>query len=94
MFEYIKELGFKTFENYFPYPEYATLTNESDRLDLLVDNLNYFVYNKIDFSEDVEYNRNHFFKLAQENCKILDTLDADTNEIDFYFNRKGFGHLL
>lgn len=94
MFEHIKELGFKTYENYFPNPEYATLTNEEDRLNLLVDNIRYFVYNKIDCSEDVEYNRNHFFKLAEENYKLLEVIDADKIEIDFYFNRKGFGHLL
>lgn len=94
MFEYIKELGFKTFENYFPHTDYATVTNENERLDLLVDNLSYFVYNKSDYSKDVEYNRNHFFNLAKQNCKILRTLDADKKEIDFYFDRKGFGHLI
>jgi hypothetical protein len=94
MFEYIKELGFKTFEEYFPNPTYATIKDESKRLELLVDNLKHFVYNNDDYSKDVEYNRNRFFELAQTNLKILDSLDADAAEIDFYFNRKGFGHLL
>ena len=92
MFEYIKDLGFKTFEDYFPYSNYAFLPTEEERLKKLVDNLKYFVYNDIDFSKDVEFNQQHFFKIAKENVKILSTLDAD--ETDYYFNRKGFGHLI
>lgn len=92
MFEYIKDLGFKTFENYFPYPNYAMLDTEEERLAVLVENLKYFVKNRIDFLSDVQYNQTHFFKLAKENSKILNTFDADN--LDFYFDRKGFGHLI
>lgn len=94
MFKYIKELGFKTFENYFPHPDYATLPTEYERLAKLIENLKYFVNNKIDFTADVEYNRQHFFKLANDNNKILNTLDIDKNDINHYFDRKGFGHLI
>lgn len=94
IFNHIKELGFKTFENYFPISDYAVDQPEEKRLIKLVENLKYFVQNKIDFSLDVEYNRQHFFKLAEKNSIILETLDVDKKEIDFYFDRKGFGHLL
>ena len=94
MFEYIKELGFKTFENYFPHPDYATLPVEHERLTKLIENLKYFVNNTIDFTKDVEYNRQHFLKLANDNNKILNTLDVDKNDINHYFDRKGFGHLI
>lgn len=94
IFNYIKELGFKTFENYFPIIDYATVRPEELRLEYLIENLKYFLTNNIDFSKDVEFNRNHFWKLSEENAKILDTLDVDKKEIDFYFDRKGFGHLL
>ena len=94
IFNHIKELGFKTFENYFPFTDYGVDTPEEKRLEKIIENLKYFIDNKIDFSNDVEYNRNHFFKLSEENANILNTLDADKEEIDFYFNRKGFGHLL
>lgn len=94
IFNYIKELGFKTFENQFPIKDYATVSPEQVRLEKLIENLKYFLNNKLDLSEDVEYNRQHFFKLAEQNATVLNTLDADRNEIDFYFDRKGFGHLL
>jgi hypothetical protein len=94
IFNHLKELGFKTFENYFPIKDYATVYPEETRLEHLVENLKYFLTNNIDFRDDVEFNRKHFWKLAEENAKILETLDADTSDIDFYFNRKGFGHLL
>jgi hypothetical protein len=94
IFNYIKELGFKTFEDYFPIRDYATDISEEVRLKKLVENLKYFVSNSIDCIQDIEYNKKHFYKLAKENAKILATLDATKEEIDFYFNRKGFGHLL
>jgi hypothetical protein len=94
IFNHIKELGFKTFEDYFPIKDYGVDYPEEKRLEKLIENLKYFLDNKIDFTQDVEYNRNHFFKLSEENAKILETLDADQSEIDFYFDRKGFGHLL
>jgi hypothetical protein len=94
MFEYIKDLGFKTFENYLPYPEYATVKDESKRLKLLVDNLEYILHNRVNFSKDVEYNKTHFFNLAKENARILKTLNASSAELNHYFNKTGFGHLL
>lgn len=94
MFEYIKDLGFKTFENYLPYPEYATVKDESKRLKLLVDNLEYVLHNRVNFFKDVEYNKTHFFNLAKENARILKTLNASSAELDHYFNKTGFGHLL
>lgn len=94
IFNYIKELGFKTFEKYFPIEDYAVANTEEMRLKKLVENLHYFVNNQINCADDVEYNRQHFFKLAEENAKILTTLNASQYEIDFYFNRKGFGHLI
>ena len=72
------------------FSEYSTKVTQVS----LIENLKYFLNNKLDFREDVEYNRQHFFELAEQNAKILDTLDADQCKIDFYFDRKGFGHLL
>lgn len=94
IFNYIKELGFKTFEEYFPITDYAVDTSEDVRLEKLVTNLHYFVNNGIDCAEDIEYNKKHFFKLAKENANILDILDASKEEINFFFDRKGFGHLI
>jgi hypothetical protein len=94
IFNYIKELGFKTFEDYFPIKDYSIVSPEETRLEKLVVNLKYFLDNDIDFSEDVDFNKQHFFTFAEKNAKILDTLDVEKTDLDFYFNRKGFGHLL
>lgn len=94
IFKHIKDLGFRSFENYFPDSDYAVDYPEEKRLEKLVENLKYFVSNDIDFADDVEFNKNHFYKLAKDNAAILELLDADRDDIDFYFNRKGFGHLL
>lgn len=94
IFKYIKELGFKTFEEYFPLKDYGTDYPEEQRLKKLIENLKFFLHNKIDFKKDVEFNRKHFFRLAEQNEKILKSIDADEKQIKFYFDRKGFGHLL
>lgn len=97
MFKYAKELGFKMFENYFPKSSYALESNESVRLNQIVENLTYFVSNNIDFTSDVKYNRQHFFKLAETNALVLDNLKdlgVKQTDIDYWFDRKGFGHLL
>jgi hypothetical protein len=94
IFNHLKEIGFKTFEEYFPVHDYATAYPENIRLEKLIENLKYFLNNSIDFSADIEYNKSHFYKLAKENAMILESLDANKKELDFYFDRKGFGHLL
>jgi hypothetical protein len=102
MFDYIKELGFKTFEEYMLIKNYAYLPTEEDRLTAIVENTKYFLENCSNHREaiqrDIQHNYRLFFTLAEENAKILnyirDTFDITQSEIDKWFNQKGFGHLV
>lgn len=102
MFNYIKELGFKTFENYMAIPNYALMLNEEDRFDAIVENTKYFLKNynsnRKKIEKDVNFNYNKFFILVQENFKILDRIIKDFGvkqvDIDKWFNQKGFSHLI
>ena len=102
MFDYIKELGFKTFENYMLIQDYAYLPNEEDRLNAIVLNTRYFLENcnlyKDNIEQDIQHNYNLFFKLAEQNIKILnsirDTYNVEQTELDKWFDQKGFGHLV
>lgn len=97
MFKYAKSLGFEMFEDLFPEKNYAVSSLEEFRLKKLVQNLESWLEYPTNFSLEVEHNRNLFFNIAKENKDILDKLvsiGADPIDIDFYFRRKGFGHLL
>jgi hypothetical protein len=102
MFNYIKELGFKTFEEYMLIKDYAYLPNEEDRLDAIVENTKYFLEHYKEHQEaieqDIKHNYSMFFILALENNRALDnlrdSLDIDQADIDKWFNQKGFGHLV
>lgn len=102
MFEYIKYLGFKTFEEYMLIQDYAYLSTEEDRLNAIVINTKYFLQNyksnQSKIEQDIEHNYNLFFTLALENSKILDAIKikfgVEQSEIDYWFNQKGFSHLV
>lgn len=102
MFDYIKELGFKTFEEYMLIKDYAYLPNENDRLDAIVANTKYFLetYKErcTEIEQDIAHNYNLFFTLAMENVKIINGIQSkfniDQSEMDRWFNQKGFGHLV
>jgi hypothetical protein len=102
MFSYIKELGFKTFEEYMSIPHYGYINNEDQRLDAIVENTQYFLnnYHKNidDINQDIEHNYKRFFELAGKNNTTLLYLQKQFNisqqEIDKWFNQKGFGHLV
>jgi hypothetical protein len=102
MFDYIKELGFKTFEEYMLIKDYAYLPDEEDRLDAIVENTQHFLENyktyQVEIEQDIKYNYTLFFTLALKNKIILDNIrdifGIDQTEIDKWFNQKGFGHLV
>ena len=102
MYDYIKELGFKTFDEYMAIPDYGYITNEDQRLDAIVENTKYFLDNYHacihDINQDVEHNYKRFFELASKNNTTLLFLQKQFSipqqEIDKWFNQKGFGHLV
>jgi hypothetical protein len=102
MFAHVKELGFKTFEEYMLIKDYAYLANEEDRLDAIVKNTEYFLENyqtyQAAIDQDIEHNYNLFYTLANKNLETLDYIKnkfhIPQSEIDKWFNQKGFHHLV
>ncbi len=102
MFNHIKDLGFKTFEDYMLIKDYAYLPSEEDRLDAIVSNTKYFLENYKtnikNIQKDVDYNYDHFFNLVENNLTTLKELSKNFGieqlEIDKWFNQKGFHHLI
>lgn len=99
MFQHLKNLGFKTFENYFPYPDYVYIKDEPKRLEVLIENLKHWLTNDgYDFVDDVNYNKKRFYEIAEENFLILKNFKEEYNVSDddmtYFFDKKGFGHLL
>jgi hypothetical protein len=102
MFDYIKHLGFKTFEEYMAIPDYAYIADDDQRLDAIVENTKSFMStyyaNAKAIDQDIEYNYQHFFELVEKNNNILLDLQKQFgfthSQIDQWFNQKGFGHLV
>lgn len=85
MMDYAKSLGFRLF-------------NESNDLDDIVEDVRKFLKERKDYTEDIEHNYNLFFKLGAENAALLDSIKEEYNvtqeEIDKWFNKTGFSHLI
>jgi hypothetical protein len=96
MMAYIKRLGFKTFEQYMRIPNYV------EDLDAIVENTRGFLedYPKHEqqIKADCSYNYYHFHSLGRMNRGHLlwlrDYYNIDQGSIDYWFNQKGFAHLL
>lgn len=73
----LKEMGFRTFENYLAVPNYDSIEDDMLRLDAIVENVNYWVNNikkyETKIAEDTEHNFNQFKKLYQHNQKVVDS---------------------
>lgn len=101
-FEYIKYLGYKTFEDYMLIKDYAYIQNENDRLDAVVKNTQYWLENKNKYIEqiiiDAEHNYNLFMKGIDETNKILDKFENEYNvprsEINYFFNGVGYDTII
>jgi hypothetical protein len=85
MLQYVKELGFHTF-------------NHSSNLDDIVQDTKEFLQTKPNVADKVEHNYNLFFELGKTNASILDEIqnkyNVDQSEIDKWFNKTGFPHLI
>jgi len=96
MMAYIKRLGFKTFEKYMRIPNYV------EDLDAIVENTQGFLedYPKYEqqIKADCSYNYYRFHSLGRMNRGNLiwlrDYYKISQDTIDYWFNQKGFAHLL
>jgi hypothetical protein len=101
-YQYIKELGLKTFEEYLPIPDYGFIENEEDRLNAVVKNTEGFLKNYKNFvdqiQKDVDHNYDIFIKISESQKTFIDSLKRDygvsDKDLDFWFNQKGFSHLI
>jgi hypothetical protein len=101
-FRYLKQLGYKTFEEYLLIKDYAYIKDEDQRLDAVVENTKYWLANKDKYleeiSKDVEHNYNMFFyhiKKQDDLCEyFVNTLGVPRSDIDFYFDKVGYDHLI
>ena len=101
-FEYIKYLGYKTFEDYMLIKDYAYIVDENDRLDAVVKNTQHWLKNKDTYikqiQEDVEYNYNLFMKEIEDKNNLLNKFETDygipRKEIDYYFNGLGYDTII
>jgi len=63
--EIMKNRGYKTFENYLPYPEYDSVTDHMQRMDLVAKNIAAFPDIMIKFADDIAKDVDHNFNLLQ-----------------------------
>ena len=84
---YLKNKGFKTFENYLAVPEYNELTDTEGKLDAIVTNVKYLINNcnehKDNIEKDLIHNVRVFLKLVKENVQILQNLVIDVGLPDY-----------
>ena len=84
----LNDLGFRTFEQYMPYPDYSLVSNKQKKLEQIVENTVGFL-NNIDLyreqiKQDVEYNYNHFFTVYKNTMQQLqDFVNEDQIVLDF-----------
>jgi hypothetical protein len=72
----LKELGFKTYENYLLHKNYDEIVSDDERLNLIVENTQYWLENIQKYEEDIKKDTDHnfslFLKYAENNQKKLD----------------------
>lgn len=100
-FRYLKNLGFKTFEEYFPIKDYAYIEDENKRLDAIVENVKFLINNddvRQQMTQDVQYNFDKFISYANSQelflKKLKDEFSICDLEFDKNFNTLGFENLI
>lgn len=102
MMDYLKYLGFKTFEEYMLIKDYAYIKDENKRMDAVVTNTEYFLDNMHKHTEkilkDTEHNYNLFFHEVRKQEDIFNlfelTYGVPRQEIDYYFNCTGYNRII
>lgn len=98
-FEYIKSLGFKTFENYLPIKKYAYIEDEDKRFNAIVKNTQYLLKNNNrDIANDVRHNYNRYLDILETQNLLFNRLENDMAvpraEINHYLDNEGLDHLV
>jgi hypothetical protein len=98
--DYLKSLGYKTFEEYFPL-RYDDTDDLEQTLNNIVENTKHFLSimssRADEIEEDVEHNYNNFIKMLGESDQLKDDLKnsfgAEDNELDEIFNTTNYWNL-
>ena len=91
LFDELKELGFKTFNNYLPYPEYATVDDLKIQWEQTIENIR--VFPKIlqdrreEISADIEHNYNLCINLRSQTVERLKEISPKIFDIPRFFER-------
>jgi hypothetical protein len=91
LFDELKELGFKTFNNYLPYPEYATVDDLETRWEQTIENIR--VFPKIlqdrreEISADIEHNYNLCVNLRSQTVERLKEISSEIFDISGFLER-------
>ena len=73
----LKQMGFKTFENFLPIPNYDSIENIEEKLNAIVINTKFWINNmnhKDEIRKDVDHNYKRMSHLAEENKKTLEKI--------------------
>ena len=98
-FDYIKSLGFKTFEEYMLIHDYAYIENENERMDAVVKNVEHLQQtpNK-NIIYDVEHNFDNYLDIIEKQNRLFYRLEHELHiprkEIDHYLDNEGLDHLI
>jgi hypothetical protein len=101
-FNYIKRLGFETFEKYMLIQNYAQIENEKERIESIVKNVDHFLkhqtYHQKEIQQDIEHNFDLFLTLATDQDYLLTSLKLNYNipDIEFakFFMTGGYENLV
>lgn len=91
----LKELGFKTFENYLPFSEYATIEDNDSRLNQIVENIRAFPKIIEERKEEISADIQHNYDLC---IQIISQTESQLNNIfptlanDIFSN--GYAHAI
>ena len=84
--EYLRESGYRTFENYLPVPEYDLIQDTEDRLDAVVENTKFWLDNiqnqKAEIAKDIEHNYQLLNHNIEKNIQAIKNLSAAIKEPD------------
>jgi hypothetical protein len=90
--KYLKENGYRTFENYLPIPEYDDIGNQESRLNAVVHNTKFWLDNihlqSHNIDQDVEHNYHHLMNNINQCINLAKNLSTKLN-----WNHKSIYHI-
>lgn len=100
--DYLEHLGYKTFAEYLPIPDYGKILDDNERMDAVVTNVKYLLEHREhdeDIAKDVEFNYQLLMKKNEEQKEMWRSWHFDLG-IDWYqiekliVNRVGYSDII